>query len=69
MRSFNAFAFSLLALMAIRADSEAQTPAPARIDTSEEVADALGRLGPLRDQGLITPEEYAAKRQELLDRL
>ena len=40
-------------------------PAPA----SSDIGAALDRLGDLRDRGLITPEEYAAKRQELLDRL
>src|SRR5215203_2934427 len=35
----------------------------------DDIGAALGRLGDLRDRGLITPEEYAAKRQELLDRL
>ncbi|HEY4753512.1 MAG TPA: PH domain-containing protein [Candidatus Limnocylindrales bacterium] len=37
--------------------------------TPEQVADALTRLGGLRDQGLITPEEFEAKKQELLGRL
>jgi uncharacterized membrane protein YdbT with pleckstrin-like domain len=36
---------------------------------SNDIGAALDRLGDLRDRGLITPEEYAAKRQELLDRL
>jgi membrane protein YdbS with pleckstrin-like domain len=43
----------------------AAPPAPA----STDIGAALDRLGDLRDRGLITPEEYAAKRQELLDRL
>jgi len=43
--------------------------APGRIDTSTEVASALQRLGELRDQGLITPEEFEAKKAELLGRL
>ena len=51
------------------APAPAPPPAPARIDTSEEVADALGRLGQLRDQGLITPEEFEAKKAELLGRI
>jgi hypothetical protein len=38
-------------------------------DRTDEVADALNRLGELRDQGLITPEEFDTKKQELLDRL
>lgn len=65
----------------MRADAPAptvsQAPAPApvapaptpEIDTPEEVADALTRLGDLRDKGLITPEEFEAKKQELLGRL
>ena len=43
-------------------------PAPAA-PASTDIGAALDRLGDLRDRGLITPEEYAAKRQELLDRL
>jgi hypothetical protein len=29
----------------------------------------VGRLGQLRDQGLITPEEFEAKKAELLGRI
>ena len=29
----------------------------------------MARLGELRDKGLITPEEFEAKKQELLGRL
>jgi membrane protein YdbS with pleckstrin-like domain len=47
----------------------APPPAAARIDASQEVADTLGRLGQLRDQGLITPEEFEAKKAELLGRI
>jgi hypothetical protein len=39
------------------------------IDTPDEVTDALARLSDLRDRGAITPEEYAAKKAELLGRL
>lgn len=46
----------------------AAAPTPG-IDTPEEVADALSRLGALRDQGLVTSEEFEAKKQELLGRL
>jgi hypothetical protein len=45
---------------------QAETP---HVDTSREVTDAVARLGELRDKGLITPEEFEAKKQELLDRL
>jgi hypothetical protein len=58
--------------------AEAPAPAPVappapvhtpEIDTPDEVADAVARLGELRDKGLITPEEFEAKKQELLGRL
>jgi Bacterial PH domain/Short C-terminal domain len=45
-------------------------PVPTReTDTPQEVADAVARLGELRDKGLVTPAEFEAKKQELLDRL
>jgi Short C-terminal domain len=34
-----------------------------------DTADALPRLQDLRNQGLITESEFAAKRSEILDRL
>ncbi len=34
-----------------------------------EVTDALDRLGDLRDRGIVTEEEFEAKKRELLDRL
>ena len=43
-------------------------PTP-EVDTADEVADALDRLGDLRDRGILTPEEFAAKKAELLGRL
>lgn len=48
----------------------AAPPAPAapRID-SEQVTATLGRLADLRDRGAITPEEFEAKKAELLSRL
>jgi hypothetical protein len=45
-------------------------PAPTpEVDTADEVADALARLGDLRDKGIISPEEFDAKKTELLGRL
>jgi hypothetical protein len=45
-------------------------PAPTpEVDTADEVADALARLGDLRDKGIISPEEFEAKKAELLGRL
>ena len=37
--------------------------------SSEEITRALGDLADLRDRGAITPEEYEAKKAELLERL
>jgi hypothetical protein len=45
-------------------------PAPAaRQMSSEEITSALGDLADLRDRGAISPEEYEAKKQDLLGRL
>jgi uncharacterized membrane protein YdbT with pleckstrin-like domain len=45
-------------------------PAPTpEADTADEVADALARLSDLRAKGVITPEEFEAKKAELLSRL
>ena len=48
----------------------APPPAPAqRQMSSEEITGALGDLADLRDRGAINPEEYEAKKQDLLGRL
>ncbi len=52
----------------------AAAPGPAaaatpEIDTATEIADALARLSDLHDKGVINPEEFAAKKAELLGRL
>lgn len=45
-------------------------PAPTpEVDTADEITDALARLGDLRDKGIISPEEFEAKKTELLGRL
>jgi Short C-terminal domain/Bacterial PH domain len=49
--------------------ASAATPVATMSARTDEVADALDRLGDLRDRGLITPEEFDAKKRELLDRL
>lgn len=44
--------------------------APARREmTSEEITSALGDLADLRDRGAISPEEYEAKKADILRRL
>jgi len=51
----------------------AQAPAPAEPAAPRNPADDLGatleRLAGLRDKGLITPEEYEAKKRDLLERM
>jgi putative oligomerization/nucleic acid binding protein len=50
----------------------APAPAPAaapREMSSDEITGALGDLADLRDRGAISPEEYEAKKQDLLGRL
>jgi len=44
-------------------------PPTARQMSSEEITSALGNLADLRDRGAISPEEYEAKKQDLLGRL
>jgi len=45
-------------------------PAPAAEQaSSSEIADAIERLAKLRDSGAITPEDYEAKKTELLGRM
>jgi hypothetical protein len=44
-------------------------PSVSREDASEEVTRTLSRLADLRDRGAITPEEYEAKKTDLLGRL
>ena len=53
------------------APSGASTPTPSasRTMSSEEITSSLGRLADLRDRGAITPEEYEAKKADLLGRL
>jgi uncharacterized protein (DUF697 family) len=38
-------------------------------ETAKDVFDALDKLGALKEKGIITEEEFEAKKQELLDRL
>ena len=49
----------------------APAPAPpaAREMSSDDITNALGDLADLRDRGAISPDEYEAKKQDLLGRL
>jgi Bacterial PH domain/Short C-terminal domain len=44
-------------------------PAPAAAAPSDDLGATLERLAGLRDKGLITPEEYEAKKRDLLERM
>lgn len=46
----------------------AVAPPPAAM-SGDDVTQALDRLGDLRDKGIVTPEEFEAKKRELLARL
>lgn len=45
-------------------EEAASAPAPAS-DVNDQMAQ-LEQLGKLRDQGILTPEEFAAKKQQIL---
>ncbi|MFC4912601.1 PH domain-containing protein [Actinomadura gamaensis] len=47
----------------------APEPAPAPAVTGDAIFDALERLGKLRDAGVLTVDEFEAKKKDLLDRL
>ena len=51
------------------ADAGPPPPPAPPTDASLEVTQTLARLADLRDRGAITPEEYEAKKEELLGRL
>ena len=55
----------------VRASEGDEPPAPSMgsEEPRESITDTLGRLGELRDRGLITPEEFDAKKQQLLERM
>jgi hypothetical protein len=44
-------------------------PEPAATHPADDLGATLERLAGLRDKGLITPEEYEAKKRELLERM
>lgn len=48
---------------------KARRPAPGQQTREPDVLDQIRKLGELRDAGLLTPEEFASKKSELLKRL
>lgn len=48
-----------------QAQSEQQPVAYAAPDTNDQIAQ-LEKLGQLRDQGILTPEEFAEKKRQIL---
>ena len=55
--------------VAVEPPAPAAPVAPDTSMTADEVSAAIERLADMRDRGLITPEEYEAKRTEMLSRL
>ncbi len=63
--------------VAVHADEERLVEAPAAVppvpveprSPADDLASTLERLAGLRDKGLITPEEYEAKKTDLLERM
>jgi hypothetical protein len=53
----------------VAAPAPAPVPAGPAPMSADDIQSSLVRLGEMRDSGLITPEEYTAKKQELLGRL
>jgi uncharacterized membrane protein YdbT with pleckstrin-like domain len=51
------------------AATPAAPPAPEARSAADEIGATLERLAGLRDKGLITPEEYEAKKRDLLERM
>ena len=51
------------------APSPTPAPNPAPTDSSTQLAATLESLAGLRDKGLITPEEYEAKKRDILERM
>jgi hypothetical protein len=49
--------------------ADAPAPPPPTPSAADEVAATLERLAGLRDKGFITPDEYEAKKRELLERM
>jgi hypothetical protein len=56
-------------LMSLVSDSRRSRPAPPASAGEESPADAIRQLAALRHEGLITDEEFAAKKAELLARI
>lgn len=54
---------------ALPAAQGGNTHGDTRAQTPEQVMALLKQLGELRDAGVVTPEEFEAKKKELLDRL
>jgi hypothetical protein len=50
-------------------DTSSTPPAPSGRPSGDDLAATLERLAGLRDKGLITPEEYEAKKRDILERM
>jgi hypothetical protein len=47
-------------------DQQAAAPAPAAAEAEPEYMAELEQLAQLRDQGIVTPEEFEAKKKQIL---
>lgn len=50
---------------AMEEQAAAPQPSPAAASTDDQI-EQLEKLGQLRDQGILTPEEFAAKKAQIL---
>jgi hypothetical protein len=55
--------------LGIRARFRASAAAPAGTAPATDITDQIAKLAALRDQGILTDEEFSAKKAELLSRL
>ncbi|HEV2890688.1 MAG TPA: PH domain-containing protein [Frankiaceae bacterium] len=69
LKDMEAFTRTVKAAMTAAAARTAAPPAPPAPPAQPDVVDQLRRLGELRDSGIVTPEEFEAKKAELLGRL
>jgi hypothetical protein len=52
-----------------RSVSNEQVPEKTVIEDSKEPSEQIRKLAKLRDDGILTEEEFEAKKKELLDRI
>lgn len=68
LASVEVFTREFKARIGAKTPSAAPAPAPT-VNSSDAIFEQLRQLGQLRDAGIVTPEEFEAKKTELLARL